>query len=294
MSQKQKTKQNKPSQPQDEAKAKQELKKAVEAGLEKTGTKKQETEEEGVKDKSKKKLSSKEMFQYYLYSLRFYYVPVFIVAIFLFIGIFAVYPSTLSLLESMSTITDLQDDVDAKEQRIEKLEQLQDKSTQTHQYLQYINKIAPIEKTNVTNFQTAIKQVAKENNLVVEDAIGGEEIISDEGGSSPFQLVEVPMNFTLVGSFGDLKRFLTNIYLGENFIIIQRMDLAKSQQEASVWTMQITLVKYQFVEPNEAQTEVQIVAPASTEEVYSEDQVPNQDVLNFLDEKYIVNDEGGY
>lgn len=247
-----------------------------------------------AESKKKKSPSMKD----YLNMLKYYYLPVATLAIFLFIAAFAVYPSIADLSATMSHLGELRTSSKEKDDEIGKLQVLEADATQTNQYLNAINKIAPIRETNVVDFQKDIRGVANTNRLDVEDARGGEEIISDDNSIYQFQLVEVPMNFTLVGSFEDMKQFLSDIYnLSNDFIVIEDMQFSRTNQNNDKWSMDITLVKYQFIEKEEAKNDsptssnvVVVVEEQKTPTAVSEvpiDARPNQKVLDFLDNKYL-------
>jgi Tfp pilus assembly protein PilO len=230
-----------------------------------------------------KKPSSRMSFRDYLSALRFYYVPVFIIAAFLALAVFAVYPSMVDLINNYGKYNELKADVEAQDARIVKLKELENESASTEEYLTYIDKIAPIEKTNVADFQSTIKEVASNNRLTIKNSRGGEEIISDDTSTSSLQLIEVPINYTIVGPFANLKNFLSDIYKKDDFIIIQNMDFSRESESTNAWNMQITLVKYQF-NVSDTQTET---PDTNLVDVRLENFVPNEQVLEFLNEKYI-------
>jgi len=244
----------------------------------------------------KSKITTKELYQQYIFMFRFYFFPIFILAVFLLVGIFAVYPSVTTLFDNFSKVDELKLNSEKKQERISKLEALREGSGKTQEYLSYINRIAPIEKTRVTDFQGSISKISQQNNLEIKSARGGEEIIQEENSTDTSTLlVEVPMHFSITGPFQNLKNFLSDIYKGDDFIIIEEMELSK-EDSSSDWTMQITLVKYQFISqekiPDESGVDPgssgdQLPEEANPEEVNLEDFIPNQDVLKFLDEKYI-------
>lgn len=236
--------------------------------------------EEMEKQTNTKKKKEKRTSDYYVHILKFYYLPVFIVMIFLLVAVFAVLPSLKSLLSNYSELNNLKNEVKDKDAKIEQLKALKNRSTQTEAYLASINKIAPVQKTNVTEFQNSIKNTAKSNRLSIQSARGGEEIVSDQQNTGSFQLVEIPMYFVFSGNFLDLKNFLNDLYQGEDFIIIEKMDLSKADKSTE-WKMDLTLVKYQFIQKDSDTSIVLNVNDLST------DLVPSEQVLQFLQEKYI-------
>ena len=144
------------------------------------------------------------------------------------VGIFAVYPSVTTLFDNFSKVDELKLNSEKKQERISKLEALREGSGKTQEYLSYINRIAPIEKTRVTDFQGSISKISQQNNLEIKSARGGEEIIQEENSTDTSTLlVEVPMHFSITGPFQNLKNFLSDIYKGDDFIIIEEMELSK-------------------------------------------------------------------
>ena len=154
----------------------------------------------------KSKITTKELYQQYIFMFRFYFFPIFILAVFLLVGIFAVYPSVTTLFDNFSKVDELKLNSEKKQERISKLEALREGSGKTQEYLSYINRIAPIEKTRVTDFQGSISKISQQNNLEIKSARGGEEIIQEENSTDTSTLlVDVPMHFSITGPFQNLK-----------------------------------------------------------------------------------------
>ncbi len=218
----------------------------------------------------------------YWTDVRFYYLPILILVVFFLIVFLGVYPALSLLLGNIDELDSIRDQVQKKDEKIVILKELETQKDTTNRYLVSINEIAPVEKTNVANFQTAIKNIASQNNLRVIDATSGEEIVANEESATNFlQLIEVPTSFELQGSFQDLRNFLIDIYQGDDFIIIEEMKFRKEEGETD-WRMDVIFVKYQFVESETMQT-----TQLNEYIKISEASRPAQEVLDFLDEKYI-------
>lgn len=225
-------------------------------------------------------------FKDYWEDIKFYYLPIIIVVIFFLILILGVYPALSLLLNNIEELGTIRDEVDKKDEKIIVLKDLQSKSGVTNKYLDSINKIAPVDQTNVADFQTSIKNVATQNKLTLIDATSGEEIIANEESNMNFlQLIEVPTQFELEGTFTNLRKFLIDIYNGEDFIIIQEMEFRKAEG-ATNWKMDVTFAKYQFIESEATQTD-----QYNEYTKISEVSRPDKSVLEFLDDKYIDSEE---
>lgn len=223
----------------------------------------------------------------WLNDIKFYYGPLIVLLVFFLIIRFGVYGAITNTFGDISEIDKIKTDVKRQTETIKTLESIRQKSSNTKNYLYNINKIAPIEQTNVSNYQTGIRNIALLNALIVKEAMSGEEILAqDEGTESNIQLVQVPTTFRLEGSFDSLKKFLADIYNGEDFIIIEEMSFNKDAS-SDKWSMEIVFVKYQFIE-NIKESDTSFYDEYV---LVSENLRPNEYVIDFLDQKYIDTQE---
>lgn len=216
----------------------------------------------------------------YIDMLKYYYGPLIVLAIFFVILIFGLIPSINSLYDTYQSRNIVKAEVSSLDVRIADLKRLKNDSPKTNDYLESINSIAPVQRTNVTEFQEKIKNIAKENNLTTESAKTRELIFDENADNTDYLLlIEVPSEFTFSGEFVDVKAFLAELYESDEFIIIEEMRFLKNPKD-SMWTLDITLNKYQFSlnEESEEQSNVYLNIP--------EKAVPNKEVIEFLDENY--------
>jgi len=175
-----------------------------------------------------------------------------------------------------------------------------------------IDKLIPQSQTAVVSFSESISKKATDNGLTLTDSVVGEIVIvsqNSQSASKPsnnggLQLVELPAEFKLTGQFSSIRSFLSKLFGGSDFIIIQKMDLQKSPAPALVksdssnniilknqniyssssvdnWSMTIDLVKYQFRATNGDLTKLKnayFQVPDNSR--------PSQAVLDFIDKNY--------
>lgn len=241
--------------------------------------KSEETLEKG-RDNDKKSEKTK----VFIDNLKFYYLPLIILIIFGLVIWQGIYPSLQSVVDGVSELDGIKDEVKNKETKIDTLQQLRDNSSQTTTYLEAINNIAPVEKTNVANYQQQIIEIAERNSLTIGGVRSGEEIVtSRERENDPLQLIQVPTSFSLSGGFSNLRSFLSDIYTADDFIVIQEMGLSRVAGVDN-WNMDIVFVKYQFAEFGLENTEI------DTSEAFlqvPDTARPENSVIDFLEEKYI-------
>lgn len=249
-----------------------------------------ESEDPNLKPKEKKS-EKKEKTTDYINLLRVYILPLIVVGIFLVVLVLGAFPSLRDVLDGNNERGTLQKELENKQDRLQDLKELANDSTKTSLYLESINLIAPVENTNVTQFQTDIKKIATDNDLEVTSARAGERIVavsendedvSSSESSGSLQLVEVPSQFTLEGGFVDVKSFLTDIYDFDSFIIIEQMDFSRDIDDTDRWTVDLVLTKYQFNEPTQGEVEFYASYLAVPERAQ-----PEEIVIKFLDEQYL-------
>ncbi|MBD3280765.1 hypothetical protein GF389_04550 [Candidatus Dojkabacteria bacterium] len=244
-------------------------------------------------DKSKKKERSRSLEDYYRL-MRYYYLPLIVLTIFFVVMIFGLVPSINSAYLHYSETQDVKKEVDSQEEKIAYLNQLKNDSNETNEYLASINSIAPVEVTKVAEFQESIKSLASRNDLLTQEAKTRELVFADEASAdegfdsdsdtnSAFQLIEVPSDFIFEGDFEDIRTFLGELYEQDEFIVIEEMNFTKSQDSLR-WQLDITLNKYQFQvsEDDEAVIPDYLNVPENAQ--------PNQEVIDFIDEKYLGKD----
>ncbi len=230
-----------------------------------------------------KKNNKKRTFDDYIFLLKFYYLPVIVMVIFILIILFGVWPSFRQLEKVLGDL-DKQNELFVKQsERLTNLKRLKTEFNLNKKYIQFINKIAPVQETNVAEFQNSIYQIARQDNLVVSEAEGKETIVVSKDEKSILQLLEVPVTFNLEGGFDDLKKFLNDIYKQDDFIIIKEMDFSRIDNiETANWKLKVTLVKYQFIEADNQEYlfNYYLKVPIETK--------ANSAVLIFLNQKYNI------
>ncbi len=231
------------------------------------------------KEEDKEKSSAND----WVKNIKFYYAPLIILCVFFALVRFGVYGAISSTFDNLTKIDKLQEDVTRQNETIKTLDELRKKSGDTKNYLFYINRIVPIEQTNVSNYQTSIRNIALLNNLNVREARSGEEILANsEDVEAKLQLIQVPTTFQIEGGFESIKKFLTDIYNGDDFIIIEEMSFSKDAA-SDRWAMEIVFVKYQFIE-NDGNQEVTVYDEyLRVPETIRADKF----VIEFLENKYI-------
>ncbi len=243
------------------------------------------TLEEDIELKADKKKSTMED---YVNTVKYYYLPILILAIFFLILFIGVLPSLSTLFNNLGELDSIQNTVEQRDQKIKDLKVLEANSSQNQTYLDQIKRIAPVEKTNVVAFQTAIRNIAKSNRLTVEDSTAGEARVSNSTDTEKkgLELIEVPTEFNLTGKFEDIKNFLSAIYEQSDFIVIHEMEFTKDV-DTDNWRIQVILVKYQFAEPTGDSAQFVFSQYSSI----SEKITPNKKVLDFLDFKYLEDED---
>jgi len=222
--------------------------------------------------------------------LKLYIFPLGIVIGFSLIWIYLVFPKITEIFDQVDQSVLLAEQITAENEKLSALYLLSSKSTKITTDLDLINKVAPVETTQVVEFQQNIIQMAERNNLLVVEAFTqNRELVVESEQSEVLGIIEIPSEFTMRGDFTNIKAFIQAINDLKDFVIIGEMTLSSAADLESEnlgnlyngsWVLGITLVKYQFQTPNEAN---------QLDDAYS--RVPatviiDEDVMNFVYEKY--------
>lgn len=236
--------------------------------------------------------------------LKYFLGPI-IMLIFAVVIIFvAVLPQLDQISQSIQEISEFQAEYDELKQKEQRLQSLVEQQQEQQQLLDLVERIIPQSRTQVVEFGEEIKQKIEGNNLILRDSVIRETIVvdatEDSENSVRIELVQLPSEFTIEGEFDDIRRFFGDLYADDDFITIENMDLTKklgasasnnsvqfSTDNVDVWSMPLTLTKYQFRVRG-------LEDDAQLESYYfnvSENVRPDQEVLDFIQERYLEETE---
>jgi len=230
--------------------------------------------------------------------LRSYVVPLLVLSIFGAMLIFLILPKISEILGKLEQTNSLYDQTRIMDAEIQTIFALNQDQAQFGTDLLLINQIAPSGATEVVNFHQKVLGLIQANGLTVQQSSLEESVkqAEDQASSSSLGIIEIPSTFTLNGPFSGLKRFVEQIRSLSDFVIIGEMALrANIDPNAAVglvgggqdnWTLIITLIKYQFQEPNEQNKLQQIFQkiPPNLK--------PDQTVIDFAREKFATETPG--
>jgi hypothetical protein len=235
---------------------------------------------------------------------KLYLIPLLMVIITILLLFFLVLPQVNGLTDTLSLINAEQEEYTRLREIEQNRSNLAQITNQQQADLAKIDSIIPQSQTAVVDFSESIREKARQNRLVVNESVVGEIVTATPrgisgggaGGNQPgLELVELPSEFSLSGRFNNIQGFLSDIFGGEDFIVIKEMTLNRrvvnqeeagdtsfSQSNTDNWSLNLVLVKYQFR-----------LAPTASEEDLQrsyfsvpENLRPNQEVLEFINENY--------
>ena len=232
------------------------------------------------------------MTNHILDEILYYITPIISMIAFILIIIFGVIPNATAMSEKIDTVNQLkQQDTDLKT-RISKIEVIKNNLTSLNDVITKINTIVPEGKTEVVKFSQRIRaaidiDMAKfdgasgEKPIVMNDIRTGETELSTTAGAlgAGLKVNQVPTQFSFSGGFERFRQFFTNLYNGPDFFVVEKMDLNYDVIN-QIWNGDVSLVKYQF---NTDDT----FSPLTVYGSVSEDSLPNQKVVNFIETKFI-------
>lgn len=204
---------------------------------------------------------------------KLYLLPISTLIIFIGMWLILIFPAIGNIFADLDKATQINSEITERDELISKLQILSSNSS-TNTDLGLVNSIAPTGISEVTDFQRRLVALAISNSLVVsETATAESRLVSSSGNdtSEGVGLIEIPSRFRIQGKLSNIKNFIAQINSLGDFVIIGEMNLQltstlQNQNQESVfsptlnddWTLNLTLVKYQFQRPTEENKLVQI------------------------------------
>lgn len=215
---------------------------------------------------------------------RFHFLPLLSVAFFALIIFVAVIPNVQKIFGTIDEIDSLKNKDKDLNARITRFEELKAQNTQMQAIIDKINVIVPTGNSEVVKFRDRISTTADLNKISLESSKSGETLtIVSQLQTGNFGIIEIPSEFNMGGPFSGFRNFLNGLYQGTDFFVVNEMALSgvKSTTEDQ-WQGQLNLVKYQFF-TEEGFDPTQVYA------TISENDNPDQSVIDFLQSKFIDN-----
>lgn len=234
-----------------------------------------------------KQVTLNEAFQ----ELIFYVLPILAFLFFLFVLFNGVIPSIQDMNTRLDEIEKLRVEDAALNDRIQKIRALENNINNMQAVIDKIDSLIPTGRTEVVAFGERIIANITDTGLVYDELKTGElEIVSSTSYIDPAALINMkddptylplyslPTTFNVTGPYESIRTFFINMYKGQDFFVVDEMELTKNSDTA--WSGDISLAKYQF-------TENPSFDPFKAYFSISEDSPLNQEVIDFLEKKYV-------
>lgn len=236
-----------------------------------------------------------------LKDILFFSLPLFSFLFFIGILFNAVIPNIEDMGKRLTEVEKLRVDEAALKVRIAKIRDLQTNIASIQETIDKINTIVPTGRTEVVKFGDRIMLNINQNGLMSEGYQVGESELVSVVDKTPTAIVDpvtgltsledptylplyqLPAIFNVTGQFNDIRNFFKQLYTGQDFFVVDKMDLTGSGgPQNGDWTGDISLVKYQF-------TLNPAFDPIKAYMGISESTALNQTVMNFLQAKFVNN-----
>jgi Tfp pilus assembly protein PilO len=218
--------------------------------------------------------------------LKFYALPLFSMIIFFGVLVFPVFNNIKYVFDTLDEIDTLKEQDQMLQQRLVKLEELRQQNIAQQEVISKINNLVPTGKSEVVKFRERVNSVAQGQSLNLQKSRSGELVTNNQDVNidviENYNLIQMPSEFTMIGEFSNLRSFLKGLYDGRDFFIVNEMTLSSNISEDGkiLWQGGFNLTKYQFY----PQANFDIVNSFGT---ISENEVPNQEVMEFLEKRYL-------
>ncbi|MFQ5493711.1 MAG: hypothetical protein ACE5DX_06155 [Candidatus Dojkabacteria bacterium] len=194
-----------------------------------------------------------ERFKETLRQLKFYGLPLFSFAIFIAIVVGTIIPNITQVFAAIDEINSLRTEDEELVARTERLQRLQQENAASQATIDKINQIVPTGKSEVVGFARRVGDTVAGEALILENSKTGEDFLSDQSAeelqaNQGLVLIEIPSEFTIRGEFNNFRNLLNQLYEGDDFFVVDEMNLRASPNEESPtnWSASINLAKYQF------------------------------------------------
>jgi hypothetical protein len=203
--------------------------------------------------------------------LRSYLLPLAMLFSSVIIIIVILLPVAEQALNNLNEVSKLQGQYKDQQSALAVRQKLSSETNLQLSTLSRINSLIPQSQTAVVNFSESVRNKATQNRLEVSDSVVG-EIVTVNRSNRPtnaataaaeanLELVELPAEFTMRGGFENIRKFLSDLYGGTDFIIIKKMELQQivgqvdpndpdggrfNTGSSQNWSLSLVLVKYQF------------------------------------------------
>lgn len=210
--------------------------------------------------------------------LRLFIVPIVAITMFLGILFLLIVPEISNTFSKLDDLTAIRERTEGVIEVTTQLAGLNSRVSQVQLDLDSVNKIAPVGNTEVVLFQQKIADLARQNSLLIISSKTEEQVLTVEGDNPILGINEIPSTFSLNGRFQNIQNFIEGITTLEDFVIIGEMQIRavdsvgpeRLTDQTLQWNILITLIKYQFQEPNEqnklAEAYIQVPPTVSIEE----------------------------
>lgn len=224
--------------------------------------------------------------------LQIFIVPVVAIVIFVAILFFFVLRGVNDAFDTLADIDRTREQISTVNDTIGQLQTLSQQKDVIDQSLALVSNLAPAEQTEVVKFQQRIAELAARynlRNLNSQTAEYSDNPSITGGTENPLLgIIEIPSSFSLQGKFADIQGFIAAIKTLDDFVIIGEMEIkvvgsvSPEQLTSSFldWSLNITLIKYQFQQPDENNKLADAYAKVPpTVKI-------DTDVLEFINQKY--------
>jgi hypothetical protein len=244
------------------------------------------------KEKERAALRNKELVHF----IKFYALPIFSAVVFFSIIFLTVIPNIRYIFTTLDEIDELRVEERHLNQRIDKLVDLRNQNAQRSELIAQINFLIPTGRSEVVRFRERVANTTEQEQLNLESVRAGETLIDTETATvaavGDFKLIQIPSEFNMTGEFNNFRNFLLGLYDGDDFFIVDEMQLSYSpgversnqfnqvQMSDPFWTGIFNLTKYQFFADENFDADTAFGS-------ISEDEIPNNLVIKFLEDKFI-------
>jgi len=226
---------------------------------------------------NQKSFSLKDVFN----KIAYYGIPILGLGVFLIILVATVIPSAGQIISKVNELNLLAEESTRLDNRITKLISVRAQNEENKDVLEKINALIPTGKSEVVNFRQRIVETALANNVTIDSTKTGENLVIDED-LKQLSIIEIPSEFSLNGQFNSFRNFLNALYVGEDFFIINEMDLGFSPSINNLdrWFSDLSLEKYQFYVDQQFN-------PLIFYGQVSENEEPDYGVIEFIENRFL-------
>lgn len=170
-------------------------------------------------------MSKKVSYKKYIRVFKLYIVPIFAIIFFFLNVVLLVIPKISEILSNLELIEVQKSKFESINKELSDLIKISRETPEINTLLSKINQLAPSEVSDVIFFRDKVTDLARKNNLTIKIQRFTENRNQVNSQLQGITLQEIPTFFDIEGTYDNIIKFIEELSLINDFVIVKKMDL---------------------------------------------------------------------